>query len=434
MPVLSLRSSICIATMAASLMLSGAVAASYAASAPSGQGESVSTSDLTADSTKNTFMIVGAPYTTNSTGAAIIFKRDSNGAWNQPTKLSPTKQVLAQFGRSVSMSLDGTVAVVGAPGDNVTVTGNNYNPGNGGFYYYRYVAGKWKMLVQGVGFAPGDAMGQSVYVTPDGSKFFVGAPGTSQRKGAVHAFKVLDNNFMYIGVIVPADDSRSNFGTSISSSKNGDYLIVGGNYSSSGMGAAWIFRPGSEGRYTGGTKIVGTGGLGTVQEQGKSVTMNWAGDTIAIGAPHENNYKGSVYVFARNQSGGWEQKAQLKDSAAVEYSSLGSTVAMAGDGGGTIVASEPYARSGDTGPEGKVMTFIKAEKSWKYTEKPSLSNSNCNGLGQSLAIANDASLLAAGAPSSVNAAQEYTGATCYFAKAKAKTSAWDIKGKPIIAK
>ena len=414
-------------------MLSGAVTASHAGSVPGGQGESVSTSDLTASSKTNTFMIVGAPYTSNSSGAAIIFKRDSKGAWAQLTKFNPTSQMFAQYGRSVSMSLDGTVAVVGAPGNNAS----NVINGKGGFFFYTYANGAWKQRVEGVGFAVGDAMGQSVYVTPDGSKFFVGAPGVSNGKGAVYAFKVRKeiNNFEYLGAFVPADEGYANFGTSISASKNGDYVVVGGDLSSSGKGAAWVFRPtGSEGRYTVGTKIVGTGGVGTTQGQGRSVAMNWDGDTIAVGAPGEGGDKGAVYVFARNNSGGWDQKARLKDAAAPDHASLGSTVAMSGDSGGTIVAGEPYAHTGEGETDGKVVTFVKAAKSWTYTAKPVLSNSSCNGLGSSLAIADDASLLAAGAPSSVNSAQVYTGAVCYFAKAKVNTKAWDIKGKPVIAK
>ena len=191
MPVLTHRSLIGAASMAATLMLFGAATTYSAEDVPPGQGESVSASNLNAKKNVKARMVVGAPYTTNSNGAAIIFERTDKGTWKQTAKLTPSTQTFAQVGRSVSMSADGTRVIVGAPGDCVQggSTGT-YTPANGCAYLYQLVNNTWTQSFTMMGLYQGESFGYAVHITPDGNKIFVGAPDSANGKGAVYAFDI----------------------------------------------------------------------------------------------------------------------------------------------------------------------------------------------------------------------------------------------------
>ena len=166
--------------------------------------------DLSSDG--NT-LIVGAyqentsPNTSN--GAAYIFIR-STGVWTQQAKLiASDKQDLDQFGWSVALSgNDGNTAIIGAPSK------NNFN---GVVYFFTRSGSSWieqasyaSDILEGEDF-----FGSSVSLTGDGSIALVGAPKVgAAAEGSLYIYQK-DKGFSYhatvstdtTNIIVPTDSA-----------------------------------------------------------------------------------------------------------------------------------------------------------------------------------------------------------------------------------
>jgi hypothetical protein len=97
-------------------------------------------------------------------------------------------------------------------------------------------------------------------------------------------------------------------------------------------------------------------------ELGWSVAVSGDGGTVAAGAPSAavgaNGLQGAVYVFTRPASG-WAsetQRAKLTASHGAAGDSLGTSVAVSGDGG-TVAAGAPGAAVGANAPQGAAYVF-----------------------------------------------------------------------------
>jgi hypothetical protein len=148
----------------------------------------------------------------------------------------------ANEGNSVSLSANGTTAIVGGYGD---------NDGLGAAWVFTCLGGVWSQQgskLVGAGAADAAQQGYSVALSADGSTALVGAPN--------------DNN---------------------------------------GLGAAWAFtRSGGVWRQQG-SKLVGTGAAGGAN-QGYSIALSADGNTAVVGGYCDNNGLGSrvgVHAFER---------------------------------------------------------------------------------------------------------------------------------------
>jgi hypothetical protein len=122
--------------------------------------------------------IVGGPGDNNGAGAAWVFTR-SGGQWSQQgDKLVGTGAVGTQVnqGRSVGLSADGNLAIVGGPFDNGGPLGNEI----GAAWLFARSGGTWSQLqklVSGEANFPQAWFGASVALSADGRTAMVGAPG-----------------------------------------------------------------------------------------------------------------------------------------------------------------------------------------------------------------------------------------------------------------
>ncbi len=147
----------------------------------------------------------------------------------------------------------------------------------------------------------------------------------------------------------------ANQGTSVAISADGNTAIVGGASDNSNIGAAWVYTR-SGGVWTQqGSKLVGTGAVGTAQ-QGTSVAISADGNTAIIGGPYDNSNMGAAWVYTRS-GGVWSQQGnKLVGSDVVGAAGQGISVAISGDGNTAIVggyydnsqvgAAWVYTRSG----------------------------------------------------------------------------------------
>ena len=183
------------------------------------------------------------------------------------------------------------------------------------------------------GLGGDDYFGRSVALNAAGDRLAVGAPGhVWTHGGAVYLFTFADRSFSggrlaaIVGkdstggrnVDVAALDTADEFGRSVALNATGDRLAVGapgddGPADQGGRGAVYLFTftdrsfsggalAATVGRgYTGGRNVP----VSSTHRFGSAVSLNGAGNRLAVGAPHD---EGAVYLFTftdRSYSGGF---------------------------------------------------------------------------------------------------------------------------------
>jgi hypothetical protein len=254
------------------------------------QGASVS---LSADG--NT-AIVGGPFDNSQAGAAWIWTR-SGGVWTQQgNKLfgSGAMGFGARQGCSVSLSADGTTAIVGGYTD---------NSANGAAWVWTRSGGVWtqqgnKLVGSGAVSGVGNAwQGWSVSLSADGNTAIIGAVADNNNTGAVWIWTRNGGIWSQQSAKLTGSGNvgAALLGTSVSLSGDGDTALVGGN---GGAGATWIWKR-SGGTWTQQfTTLVGSGAVGDAQ-QGTSVSLSADGNTAIIGGQLDKGFAGAAWVFIR---------------------------------------------------------------------------------------------------------------------------------------
>ena len=184
-------------------------------------------------SADGTTAVVGASGFSSYTGAAYVFTKLS-GTWSSSTLLGTGGTVFAaNFGVSVSVSGDGSTAVVGAPG---------FSPFAGAAYVFTNSGSGWSSsTLLGTGGAAGDQFGVSVSVSADGATAVVGARGVSSNTGAVYVFTRSGNVWRSSTLQATGGAVNDSFGRSVSVSGAGTTAMVGAYGVSSNAGAAYSF-------------------------------------------------------------------------------------------------------------------------------------------------------------------------------------------------
>jgi hypothetical protein len=137
-----------------------------------------------------------------------------------------------------------------------------------------------------------------------------------------------------------------NQGFSVALSGDGNTAIVGGNADNSAAGAAWVYTR-SNGVWTQqGGKLVGTGAVGPA-EQGQSVALSADGNTAIVGGNADNSGAGAAWVYTRTGGVWTQQGTKLVGTGAVGPAERGISVALSGDGNTAIVGG--YGDSSGTG-------------------------------------------------------------------------------------
>ena len=195
----------------------------------------------------------------------------------------------------MSLSADGNTAIVGGNGDNGNV---------GAAWVFTRTAGVWTQ--QGTKLVGSGAVGnafqcRSVSLSADGNTAIVGGPQDNSSAGAAWVWTRAAGVWTQQGTKLVGSGAVGTAlqGWSVSVSTDGNTAIVGGYADNSGAGAAWVWSR-TAGVWTQqGTKLVGSGAVGTAQ-QGFSVSLSADGNTAIVGGYGDNSLAGAAWIFAMN--------------------------------------------------------------------------------------------------------------------------------------
>jgi hypothetical protein len=248
---------------------------------------------------------VGGPADQDA-GAAWVYTR-SNGVWTQQgSKLVGTGAVTpAVQGWSVALSGDGNTAIVGGYQDNSA----------GAAWVYTRSNGVWTQQgskLVGTGAVGNATQGRSVALSTDGNTAIVGGPDDTSNAGADTgaAWVYTRSNGVWTqqgSKLVGTDAvTPAGQGWSVALSGDGNTAIVGGYQDNLTIGAAWVYTR-SNGVWTQqGSKLVGSGAVGSAY-QGYSVSLSADGNTAFVGGYVDNSGIGAAWVYTRS-NGVWTQQ------------------------------------------------------------------------------------------------------------------------------
>ncbi|AYL96471.1 MBG domain-containing protein [Mucilaginibacter celer] len=182
-------------------------------------------------------------------------------------------------------------------------------------------------------------------------------------------------------------------GYAVALSADGNTALVGARDDNGGQGAAWIFvRSGAVWQQQG-SKLVGTGGSGQVN-QGSAVAISADGNTAVVGGPADNGNVGAAWVFVRVGNTWQQQGDKLAGTGNIGESRQGQSIALSADGNTVVLGA-----AGDNNNLGAVWTFRRVSGVWQQINKVVVTDNILQpGVGRSVAISADGNTLLAGGP------------------------------------
>ncbi len=282
-------------------------------------------------------LVVGAKFDDDlgsSSGSAYLYERSSaSNDWNFVVKLTAADgAVNDEFGYAVA--IDGDTVAVGAKKD---------NSARGAVYLFERDAGgvdQWGQVkkITASDSATSDYFGYRVVL--DGDRLAVGSGHGNSRQGAAYLFERNSGGTGNWGEVkkltTPDGQIDDQFGWSIALS--GDTVAVGAyadDDHGADAGAVYLFERDSGGAGAWGQthKLFGAG---AVAGDRFGVVLALDGDTLAVGAPQDNERArraGAAYVFERDRNGvgAWGQTRKVRFAEGASWNLFGNSLDLEGD-------------------------------------------------------------------------------------------------------
>ena len=331
-------------------------------------------------------------------GAAVV---GPLGTWitgTQQAKLQGSNTLTNDwFGSSVSLSIDGTLAIVGAYGEDTTAAAS------GAAYILARSGPTWteQAILKASDAQLGDYFGWDAAISSDGNTAIVGAYDEDtggSRAGAAYIFTRSGSTWTEQAKIQASNKgSGDNFGRAISISGDGNTVIVGARLEDTGAanaGSAYIFtRSGSTWTQQAQIQpsIRASGGA-----VGASVTISDDGNTAFVGSVLADNVGGAVYVFTRAGST-WTEEVKLRPSITTTGDNFGISISASSDG--NTVIGGAYLNDTDGQPDaGAAYIFTRSGSTW--TEEAMIQASDLtqhHWFGAAVSMSNDGNTVIVGA-------------------------------------
>lgn len=321
------------------------------------------------------FIAVGAAAATiNGTqdaGCVYVFEERSPYPlrWIQISKIVPSQSYeRGFFGYSVSLSSFGQHVLVGGPLSGPTRDGRAYTFELMGNSHY----GNENVLKHSE-TNDYNEFGKSVALSHDASIAVIGSPSTNTAPGETFMFARSDSTWSHLTTLRGARSFvvKDGFGASVAVSADGSLVVVGASSdavdakaASAPTGAAYIFHWDSSNDnstvWSLSQTLVGSSSRGG-DKFGSSVAVSEEGRVVVIGAPLEMHGSkknpvfghGAAYTFEYARGGKWTQQSRLVSTKGKEQDKLGSVVAVSSDGS-VAVGTAPGHDSG----RGSLLTFV----------------------------------------------------------------------------
>ncbi|MBX0303298.1 FG-GAP repeat protein [Haloarcula salinisoli] len=304
-------------------------------------------------------VLVGAPEDRSNdheVGAAYVFSR-SDGEWSQQAELTTDRpDEFLEVGISVSLSGDGSTALVGTPrADSTGTTGST----SGAAYVFSRSDGEWTQAWTLVGEDTGtlDMFGKTVALSADASTAVLGAPGyggiDSEKDGAAYMFERSGGDWTQQAKFTADDEySEDTFAPAVELSADGSTAMVGApepeDYSEEIGNAVYVFSQ-SDGEWTREDRLKPKGDPGEIYF-GNTLSLSRDGSVALIGV---TNIGYSAYVFAKSDDS-WAQETRFMGDKG-HLSAFGYDVGVS-DSGGRVVVGAPA--EGDPDREGSGAVYV----------------------------------------------------------------------------
>ena len=343
-------------------------------------------------------VLIGASNTNSTTGYAVSYS-NLNGNWNTSNVISSNIAVSgpgSQFGKSVAINYNGTVAVIGAPGSNSgtgSATVYNYSPASGGsisginitlnnyiipnisgvspqffgtqiyanyntntllvstqmpqpgyFSIYTYSANSWN-LIQNYSLntiaGTTNANFQTGAISSDGNTIII---SYYTNQGYVQSYNASSGWNIPYPLTNSDPNSNDQYGTGLALNNNGTIAIVGNN--GGGYIAVYSFN-GTSWLYI--TQLTNTYGFNFLN----NIHLSLDGNTLLVPYPQYNNFNGGAVVY-KNTSTSWSSYSQTIVTTTIiingQYgplpAGLGNTAAISGDGNTIILQANGNSQTG----------------------------------------------------------------------------------------
>ncbi|MCB9246864.1 MAG: hypothetical protein H6606_10590 [Flavobacteriales bacterium] len=303
------------------------------------------------------------------------------------------------FGTSVALSADGNVLVAGA----IQNSPNSQNPDLEGYVrVFSWDGSTWNQMGSDlVGSASEDRFGTSVSINAAGTIIAVGAPQTGTNKGYARVYSWDGSSWNLVGSEFEGSANSDRFGSGVSLNAAGDIVAIGAIQNDDGPGsnggAVYVYHWDGNSWGQLGSALYGEAGG---ENTGNAISLNAVGDILAIGSSSNDGTAtnaGHVRVFKHNfDAATWNQLGSDIDGP-VERDELGASVALSADGY-TLVAGATQNYTGSPDPAGYVNVYTYNGSSW-VTLGSTLSGTDDNGrYGSAVSVSSNGLRVAAGAP------------------------------------
>lgn len=238
----------------------------------------------------------------DNSGHVRIYEWDGS-AWTQLGDDIDGEAMDDRFGHAVSLSEDGSIVAIGADQDDENGSNTGYAS------IYEWDGTSWTQLGDNIdGENTGDRFGRTISLSDDGSIVAIGADrndGNGNDAGHIRIYELINGAWTQLGSDIEGELAGDRFGISISLSANGNRVAAGSDIHA-GVGHVRIYDfDGTNWIQVGGN----IDGENSVDFFGWSIDLSSVGNHIAIGAPFNDgngNDAGHVRVYQLND-GAWMQ-------------------------------------------------------------------------------------------------------------------------------
>jgi hypothetical protein len=273
----------------------------------------------------------------DSRGGAVYVYELADDSWSLQEIITPDTEInwRAKFGQSLTVADDANIALIGAYDAEAA-------------FVFSESDGSWNQQAQlnPDDGSDGDQFGYSVTLTADGTTALIGARHDTEpngdESGSTYAFTAHEGDWSQQAKLAADDgDVDDRFGAAVSIDNTGSVALIGASTDEdsagsedsayAGGGTAYVFTN-SDGSWRQQTKFV-VDELERVDNFGGAVELTSDGSTAYIGAPGygaTERAAGTVFVFSQTGSG-WERQAELTASEPQEGGLFAWSIAISGD-------------------------------------------------------------------------------------------------------